>query len=375
MFRTRTASKLLRFTPAAIAQGASATVDHARNAHRAGCCRRRSARLRLRCRYVHGPITQISPAAAFGDTRRSTFTSPAGLAVDSLNNLYVSDSSTQSVYQLSLITGAQRTLALGTLVAPAGLAIDPSGNLLVTDPGAATIYRFNLQSGATTTVPSSAAKPSAIATDAAGNLLIADTASILAVPASSNSASFTVASLTPSALTIDAAGNLYTSSGGSVLKLTRTQGYVLFASATATPQTVSLLESGNQALQLSSVSQSDTTDYSLTASASTDCTLSGTLPSTVAVGGACSLTATFTPTTFATPTDTATFNGNLTQRRALHTVGGTACAHRADCSAHGYDYARRLLAGIACIGSIRYGQCYRLRSIGDTGGHGCLHCR
>jgi hypothetical protein len=35
------------------------------------------------------------------------------------------------------------------------------------------------------------------------------------------------------------------------------------------------------------------------------------LPSTLAVGGVCAITATYTPTTFLTTTDTATFNGNL----------------------------------------------------------------
>jgi hypothetical protein len=224
----------------------------------------------------------------------------------------VSDTATQSVYQVSPITGAQHTLSVGTLQAPAGLTVDPSGNLLITDPGAGAVYRYSLQSGANASVSSTAVKPSAIVTDAAGNLLVADSASILAVPASANSAPFTVASLTPSALAIDGAGNLYTGSGGSVLKLTRTQGYVLFASATASSQTVSLLESGNEGLQLSSIGQSDTADYSLTASGSADCMLNGALPATVAVGGACSLTATFTATTFANPTDTATFNGNLT---------------------------------------------------------------
>jgi polygalacturonase/sugar lactone lactonase YvrE len=257
-----------------------------------------------------GLITQISPSGA-ASTLALTLTTPAGLAVDALNNLYVSDSSAKAIYQLNPITGAVHTLAAGTLVAPAGLAIDPSGNLVITDSGAPAIYRFNPQSGVTTTVSSTAVKPSAVATDAAGNLLIADTAAILALPASSNSAAFTVASLAPTALAIDSAGNLYTGSGGAVLKLTRTQSYVQFAGALATPQTVSLLESGNQALQLTSVSQTDTADYSLAAAASMDCTLNGSLPSTVAVGGVCALTATYTPTTFITTTDTATFNGNL----------------------------------------------------------------
>jgi sugar lactone lactonase YvrE len=302
--------KLLRFAPSAQSQGAGAASTTLATLTAPGP-------VAVDARgYVYvgdtstGLITQIAPSGTTS-TLALTLTTPAGLAVDALNNLYVSDSSTQAVYQLNPITGAVHTLAVGTLVAPAGLAIDPSDNLLIADPGAPAIYRFNLQSGVTTTVSSPAAKPSALAIDAAGNLLIADTASIFAVPASANSAAFTVAGLAPSALAIDAAGNLYTGSGSAILKLVRTQSYIQFTGALAAPQTVSLLESGNQALQLTSVSQTDTADYSLTATASTDCTLSGSLPSTVAVGGACALTATYTPTTFITTTDTATFNGNL----------------------------------------------------------------
>ena len=302
---------LLRFAPAAVGQGTSAVGTVLATLTAPGAVAVDPRGFVYVADTSTGLITQVSPGGVI-TTLPSKFTNPAGLAVDALNNLYVSDSSAQAVDQVNPITGAQRTLALGSLVSPAGLAIDPSGNLLVTDPGTPAIYRFSLQSGVRTTVSSPAVQPSAIATDAAGNLLIADTAAILAVPASANSAPFTVASLTPSALAIDGAGNLYTNKGGSVLKLTRTQGYVLFASITSAPQAISLLESGNQALSLTSVGQSDTTDYSLAAAASTDCTLNGTLPASDAMGGVCSLTATFTPsTTYASPTDTATFNGNL----------------------------------------------------------------
>ncbi len=132
------------------------------------------------------------------------------------------------------------------------------------------------------------------------------------MPASANSAAFTVASLAPSALAIDSAGNLYTGSG-SVNPQAHPHAGLHRSSREPWPRRKpsTLLESGNQALQLSSVSQTDTADYSLTATASTDCTLNGSLPSTLAVGGVCALTATYTPTTFITTTDTATFNGNL----------------------------------------------------------------
>jgi polygalacturonase/sugar lactone lactonase YvrE len=257
-----------------------------------------------------GTVTQIAPTGA-ATVLPFTFTTPAGLAVDALNNLYVSDSSAHAVYQINAATGAEQTLAAGTLVAPSGLAIDPSGNLLVADPGAPAIYRFNLGTNTLATVSTPALAPSLALTDAAGNLLVADAGSILAVPASSNSASFTVTSIVPSALAVDSAGNLYTGSAGGVLKLTRTQGHVQFAGTAAAPQAVNMLESGNAVFQGSSLTQTDTSDYSLTPTASTDCALNGNGTGTLAIGGVCALTAAYTPTTFLTTTDTVTFNGNL----------------------------------------------------------------
>lgn len=256
-----------------------------------------------------GTVTQISPAGV-STALPFTFTTPAGLAVDGSNNLYVSDSSAQAVYQISAYTGARRTLALGTLVSPAGLGVDPSGNLLIADPGAPAVYRFNLQTGTRTTVPTPATAPSQIVTDAAGNLLIADSASMLAVPASSHSTAFTVAGITPAALAVDSAGNLYTGASGGVLKLTRTQGYVQYA-AGASPQTVNLLNSGNQSYAATAFTQTDSADYSLVPTASTDCVLNSGGAGSLASGGRCALTASYAPTTFATTTDAVTFNGNL----------------------------------------------------------------
>jgi sugar lactone lactonase YvrE len=301
---------LLKFAAAAVAQGASATSTTLATLTAPSAVAVDARGFAYVADSSTGLIMQVSPTGAV-TTLPFRFTTPAGMAVDALNNLYVSDAATKAVYQLSPITGAQITLATTALISPAGLAIDPSDNLLIADSGAPAIYRFNLQSGVTTPVTSTAVAPSAIAIDAAGNLLIGDSASILAIPASANSAAFTVASVTPAALAIDAAGNLYTGAGGGVLKLTRTQGRVSFVNPVSAPQNVTLLESGNQTAVLTSISQTDSADFNLVAAASTDCTLSGTLPSTVGVGGVCALTASFTPTTFSNPTDTATLNGNV----------------------------------------------------------------
>jgi sugar lactone lactonase YvrE len=313
-----TSKKLLRFAPAALTQGASATSTVLATLTAPGAVAIDPRGFVYVADTATGLIKQIPPTGA-ASTLPFAFTTPSGLATDALNNLYVSDSSAKVVYQINPITGVLRTLALGTLVSPKGLAVDPSGNLLIADSGAPAIYRFNLQTGVRTTVATSATAPTAVLVDAAGNLLIADAASIIAVPAGSHSPAFTVASLAPTALAIDSTGNLYTGSGAAVLKLTRTQGYFQFAVGSPA-QTVSLLDSGNQSLSITSIGQTDTTDYTLAATASTDCTLSATLPSTLVVGGACSLTATFTPTTFPTATDTATFTGNFTNAGSVQLI-------------------------------------------------------
>ncbi|MGA3162520.1 MAG: Ig-like domain repeat protein, partial [Terracidiphilus sp.] len=303
-----TSKKVLRFASSALTQGSSAVFAVLATLTAPGAVAVDPRGYVYAADTSTGQITQIAPPHAVS-TLPFTFTTPAGLAVDALNNLYVSDSSAQAVYQINPITGVERNLNLGTLVTPMGLTIDPSGNLLVADPGAHAIYRYNFATGTRTTVTTTATAPTAVLTDTAGNLLIADTADILAVPASSHSSSFTAASLTPSALAIDSAGNLYTGSNGGILELIRTQGYVQYAGPSAPSQVLSMLESGNQALSPTSLGQTDTTDYGLTATASTDCTVSSGLPTALAIGGVCALTASYTPTTFLTTTDTVTVNG------------------------------------------------------------------
>jgi len=304
-----TSKKILRFASSTLTQGSSAPSTTLATLTAPGAVAVDPRGYIYATDTSTGLITQITPAGAVS-TLPFTFTAPAGLAVDALNNLYVSDSSAQAVYQINPITGVERNLNLGTLVTPMGLTIDPSGNLLVADHGVPAVYRFN-PIGTRTTVSTSAVAPSAVLTDAAGNLLIADASDILAVPASSHSSAFTVASLTPVSLAIDSAGNLYTGSGSGVLELIRTQGYAQFASSSAPSQVVNMLESGNLALSPTSLGQTDMTDYGLTATASTDCTVSSGLPTALAIGGVCALSASYTPTTATITSDTVTVNGAL----------------------------------------------------------------
>jgi sugar lactone lactonase YvrE len=307
---------ILRFTPSSLTQGSGATSTTLATLTAPSAVAIDARGYVYAADTSTGLITQIAPSGTVS-ALPITFTNPAGLAVDALNNLYVSGSSAHVVTQINPITGVKRTLNLGTLVSPKGLAIDPSGNLLVADPGVPAIYRYNFATGTRTTVSTTASAPSAVVTDAAGNLLIADTSDILAVPAGSHSSAFTVATLAPSALAIDSAGNLYTGSNGGVLDLVRTQASAQFAGPSAPSQAFTMLESGNQALSPASLAQSDSTYFSLTAAASTDCTVNAGNPTALSIGGVCALSASYTPTAFLITTDTVTVSG--AQNAALST--------------------------------------------------------
>ena len=254
------------------------------------------------------------------------FTSPKGLATDSLNNLYVSDASAKTITEIGSNQFASRIIANTGLSTPTGIAIDTNANIFVADPTAAAVYRFDAQSQTRTTATSAVAAPTAVAVDAAGNLLLTDssTASIIAVPASSNSAPFTVAPVpSVNALALDSIGNLYAaSSSNQVLELERTQALTNFPSTSAPPITVSLLSTGNAAANLT-LNDPDQTNFALTPTPTTDCAIASSI--TIAIGGACQINSQFTPTSFLNFTNTATFSGNaanaaLTNPAALQIV-------------------------------------------------------
>ena len=63
--------------------------------------------------------------------------SPAGLAVDAANNLYIADSGNDRIVKLSLLTGKASAVALSNLFLsnPYGVTVDPAGTLTVADTG------------------------------------------------------------------------------------------------------------------------------------------------------------------------------------------------------------------------------------------------
>ena len=130
---------------------------------------------------------------------------PAGLAMDTAGNLFITDQSNQRIRRVDAATGLITTVAgngsiafsgdggpaaRASLAFPTGLAMDTAGNLFIADFGNQRIRRVDAATGLITTVagngsigfsgdggPATSASlrtPTGVAVDTAGNLFIAD---------------------------------------------------------------------------------------------------------------------------------------------------------------------------------------------------------
>jgi serine/threonine protein kinase, bacterial len=63
----------------------------------------------------------------------TTLHDPAGIAVDSAGNVYITDRGTKQVLRLAPDSSAQTALSFTELSAPAGLTVDNAGNVYVGD--------------------------------------------------------------------------------------------------------------------------------------------------------------------------------------------------------------------------------------------------
>ena len=194
-----------------------------------------------------------------GPATSATLDSPQGLALDTLNNLYIADTHNHRIRKLNLTTGTITTItgtgipgfsgdnALATaaqLNLPTALALDASSNLYIADTGNHRIRKITATNGMINTIAGTGTQgfsgdnagatsaatdsPTGLALDTQNNLYLADThnhrirridanTGIITTIAGTGTAGFsgdttasTIATLTlPHGITIDGAGNLY----------------------------------------------------------------------------------------------------------------------------------------------------------------------
>jgi sugar lactone lactonase YvrE len=214
----------------------------------------------------------------------ASFSNPYGLAIDSSNNLYVADTANSTIRKITP-SGVVSTLAgqagnYGSLDGtgnaalfgnPRGIAVDTNGNVYVADTSNETIRKIT-PAGAVTTLAGlvnsfgiadgtgSGARfnfPTALAVDASGNIFVADdqnsairkvtpsgvvttlagfTGSGGATDGTGNTARFNI----PTGVAIDAAGNIYVADNGNnaIRKVTQTGVVATLAGLSGNPGTV-----------------------------------------------------------------------------------------------------------------------------------------
>lgn len=155
--------------------------------------------------------------------------SPAGITVDNVGNVFVVDSSANTLTEYVSGKGVGTTISTGTLTlkSPMGVAVDNIGDIFIADTGNNRIVEIPVVNGVLT--PASAIAlapvlkaPQGVATDGQGNLYIADTGNnnLLFIPNASGTLNFAAATSngtalsSPTAVTVDLNGNVFLAEAG-----------------------------------------------------------------------------------------------------------------------------------------------------------------
>jgi sugar lactone lactonase YvrE len=211
-----------------------------------------------------GSAVTIDPGSVIPST--TTFTAPSGVAVDNLGDVFVTDTTANTVTEFAAgSAGVGTTVSTGSLKlsAPKGVALDSAGDIFIADTGNNRIVEIPVVAGVLTNASAFAftqvlKAPQGVAVDAGNDLLIADTGdnNLLFVPNINGSLSFAAAqsfgtSLKgPDAIAVDLSGNVFLAESGNndVLKFSGPLGsaaQVKVASGFSTPTGVAVDASGS----------------------------------------------------------------------------------------------------------------------------------
>jgi sugar lactone lactonase YvrE len=285
------------------------------------------------------------------------FKSPEGLAVDLRGNVYVADTGNAKVVEIPSdpkLGGATPLLqypGAPTLAKPVAVALDNKGNIYVADTGNIQVLEIPAGGGDLQTLPGALAgfgsilsAPSGVAVDAAGDIYVSDSGANLVyeLPSASGLAAATlpinftglnltavspaVASFSGGSLALDANGNLYLADSGN--------GRVLFANRLNPTVPCGLVAQDQPAAacgatpvnagaanlivtNIGNLAANLTSPFTTVTSSNTAFKLTNTCSGTLPVGGYCTISPTFLPTSDGAASETFTVNGSSAQTVTL----------------------------------------------------------
>jgi serine/threonine protein kinase, bacterial len=99
---------------------------------------------------------------------------PAGVAVDTIGDVYIADQNTNRVQKLAAGSSTPTVLPFSALSGPAGVTVDSANDVYVTDNLNNRVLELAAGSSTPTVLPFSGLSPNGVAVDSAGNLYITD---------------------------------------------------------------------------------------------------------------------------------------------------------------------------------------------------------
>jgi hypothetical protein len=254
-------------------------------------------------------IAEFAVGATAATAAVSGLNAPKGVAVDAEGNLYIADTGNSRVLFQPRNNGLLTVLGSG-FTTPVAVALDASGNLYVADSGLGEIVKIPAGNVTPTPVASGIA-PVSLAVDAAGNIDYLDSAlnKAIEIPLSGAASAIVTGLTTPLGVALDQNGGVYVADSantgiGYYNRLTSTQNFA----SLSTTLSATLTNIGNLPFASSSITQSDSTDFTVIDAVSNGC--SGLTAISLNAGENCALTANFTPVGTGNLTDIVNFAGN-----------------------------------------------------------------
>jgi sugar lactone lactonase YvrE len=285
--------------------------------------------------YLNGAL---SPAAS--TVIDSSLKSPSYVFVHTNGDLYVADTGDNTVAVYPSFNGPNNAGAsfgppthLGTgLSAPLAVTVDGPGNVFVADSGNNQILGFPL-GGGQEIVAANILNPSGLATDSSGSLFVVDQGNyrVLRIPSvggtlnPNDAAEVALGVANPYSVAIDAASNLYVTDKtvGAVYSIARSQTGLAFGDlAVGTPSTalpLTVESAGNVPLVFNTPYFTETgnaADFAMTSP--TGACAAGL---TLATGGSCDLTTTFTPSAAGARSATVAFSSSASNAPQVTLTG------------------------------------------------------